>query len=365
MEVEKIEFPLKLQNGNNLYFNLSNKLKEDILGVFRLYENLPIYSSGKKYRDNIIRVTLSDIDIENALETSTIESLSAIFCRNIKNKNQKTALNLLNMLESGVLNESAELSHGYVKRLWGQLTEGNRNILAFNYDYRKSSVVIRRRGKTLLNSKKVYTAPNHNDVPILMSDLYNFINNGVIIDSFYINSFLKSIIFSAYFVYVHPFLDGNGRVSRLLLNKLLIDMGLVKFKYISVNSEISKNKSEYAKRLEEIENEKTGDITKYIEYMVSVFNSLMMRLLVKDSMDRDFEKLSSRQKRMLLMIKIQNSGIHIKMYKQLWNQIAVENNLKKINVSESEKDLIFMFEMGFIVYDERYTLYPGFKYYNK
>lgn len=362
----KIELDLKLQNGNCLFFNYTEKMKQDIHNILMLYKQLPNYNRNIDYRHNMIKTVLTDIDIENADNTSVIESLAAICCNKIKNKNQKTALNLLCMLESGVLEGQKELTNEYIVKIWRNLTDGNKEFLAFGDGYRKTGVKLGKGGPLALGKNVVYVAPPAKEVPNMMNSLIKFLNaTDVIIDNRFEDILLKIIVFSVYFVYIHPFLDGNGRVSRLLVNKLLIDNGLEKFRYISVNSEIIKDKKEYSKQLLKVEQEETGDLTNYVSYMLNIFSNLMNRLGNPNRRSLDYKSLTDRQKIMLNCIRGSAQGIYVKQYKNFWNNIAQVEGYKKIKVEDAEKDLTELLMKDFIVYDSRYVLYPGFKYYNK
>jgi len=58
-------------------------------------------------------------------------------------------------------------------------------------------------------------------------------------------------IFIHDFLCIHPFSDGNGRMSRLLIALLLYRSGYVVGKYVSIESKIAKNKDLYYKALED------------------------------------------------------------------------------------------------------------------
>lgn len=363
--MNKIKLPLYLQNKEAMYFSLKDSDIKRLNEILELYQILPLYNNKNLYRNNLIKTSVSDIDIEEKNETSCIESLSAICCKKIKNKNQRTAYNLLNLLENGVLEEESKLSIDYIKRIWSLLTEGNRNIQAFYSDFRHSSVRIIKKGKNILKNEVLYVAPNYKEIEPMLNNLVDFVNKYVIYGNALINAIIVSSIFMAYFVYIHPFLDGNGRTGRLLMNKILIDKGFDKFRYISINSEIVKNKSQYSQELQKIEMKNDGDITEYISYMIETFHNLFLRIANPNRKKLDYDSLSVREKIMLKCIRGSSQGIHVKQYKSFWNSIAKEQGYRPIKISEAEKDLSHLFFLDFIVYDERYTLYPGFKYYNK
>ena len=80
-------------------------------------------------------------------------------------------------------------------------------------------------------------------------------------------------IFIHDFLCIHPFGDGNGRMSRLLTALLLYRSGYVVGKYISIENKIAKNKELYYKALEECQegwHENKEDVTPFVKYMLRV-----------------------------------------------------------------------------------------------
>ena len=74
------------------------------------------------------------------------------------------------------------------------------------------------------------------------------------------------------FLCVHPFLDGNGRMSRLLTTLLLYRAGYVVGKYVSLEAKIAKNKDAYYAALEDSQigwHENDDDSTAFVKYLLS------------------------------------------------------------------------------------------------
>ena len=72
---------------------------------------------------------------------------------------------------------------------------------------------------------------------------------------------------------IHPFNDGNGRMSRLLTALLLYRSGYVVGKYISIENKIAKNKDLYYKALENCQDgwhENKEDVTSFVKYMLRI-----------------------------------------------------------------------------------------------
>lgn len=75
------------------------------------------------------------------------------------------------------------------------------------------------------------------------------------------------------FLYIHPFNDGNGRMSRLLTLLLLYQNGYEVGKYISIEKQIEKTKDVYYDVLERIDqgwHEEENDPTPFIKYMLQI-----------------------------------------------------------------------------------------------
>jgi Fic family protein len=74
------------------------------------------------------------------------------------------------------------------------------------------------------------------------------------------------------FLCIHPFLDGNGRMSRLLTTLLLYRAGYEVGKYISLEAKIAKNKDAYYASLEDSQvgwHEQEDDPASFVKYLLS------------------------------------------------------------------------------------------------
>ena len=83
--------------------------------------------------------------------------------------------------------------------------------------------------------------------------------------------YIKVAIIHFYFVYMHPFCDGNGRIARLLTSDFLIHSGLNNFSALTLSKTINETAPEYYQALENSENS-LHDVTPFIQYMLK--NSL-------------------------------------------------------------------------------------------
>jgi len=87
----------------------------------------------------------------------------------------------------------------------------------------------------------VYLPPNHEDVPALMTALIGFVqqNRGIL------DPLLLAGIFHRQMVVIHPYIDGNGRTTRLATKLLLAGLGLNTFNLFSFENYYNQNVTRY------------------------------------------------------------------------------------------------------------------------
>ena len=94
-----------------------------------------------------------------------------------------------------------------------------------------------------------------------------------VMDSWVIDPLVLIPIFINDFLCIHPFNDGNGRMSRLLTTLLLYRCGYVVGRYISIESKIEKTKAKYYQVLEESGigwHEGINDPTPFVKYILGI-----------------------------------------------------------------------------------------------
>ncbi len=94
-----------------------------------------------------------------------------------------------------------------------------------------------------------------------------------VIGNFELEPLIAIPIFIHDFLCIHPFNDGNGRLSRLLTTLLLYQNGFLVGKYISLEAKIAKNKDLYYAALNQSQHgwhEGTEDIVPFIKYLLGI-----------------------------------------------------------------------------------------------
>src|SRR3989339_1322852 len=177
---------------------------------------------------------------------------------------EKEVLNYNKALQN--LNEKLEkaqvkLSLNLILRIQKEITEGL--LPKFESGKLREKPVVVNDPRT---RKVIYLPPDAKDVSKLMGDLIGFVNSSR--DK--IDSLILAGIFHKQMVIIHPFMDGNGRTTRLATKVLLAEMGLNTFNLFSFENYYNKNVTKYFQTVGEFGNyyeliDKT-DFTYWLEY---------------------------------------------------------------------------------------------------
>jgi Fic family protein len=123
----------------------------------------------------------------------------------------------------------------------------------------------------IIKGKEVtHIAPPGRIVHSLLTDLFEYLT---IDDDLLI---IKSCVFHYVFEFIHPFLDGNGRMGRLWQTMILREHSRV-FAYLSIETLIKEHQQEYYNALERSDN--NGNSTVFIEYMLEIIQDALEDLL--------------------------------------------------------------------------------------
>lgn len=222
--------------------------------------NLLNRPSPKLRKQNRIKTIHSSLKIEG--NTLTEEQITAL----LENKRvigpKKDVIEVLNAIkiyenleDYNPSNEKSFLkAHQY-------LMEG---LIENSGKYRNQSVGI------VKGSKVEHLAPPFENVPNLMKDLFEYLKKSDEIE------LIKSCVFHYEMEFIHPFLDGNGRMGRLWQTLILMEKYPI-FEFLPFETLISNEQEKYYKAL--AESDKSGKSTKFIEYMLNVIDISISQLL--------------------------------------------------------------------------------------
>lgn len=114
---------------------------------------------------------------------------------------------------------------------------------------------------------------------------------------------IKCAVFTYEFLSIHPFQDGNGRLSRLLSTLLMMRHGYSWIQYVSFEHEIENRKTTYYGELRRCQAERPGEnISSWVGFYLGALQNLQKKLTAKLSVDSIDAKLAPRQKSVLTFV---------------------------------------------------------------
>ena len=171
-----------------------------------------------------------------------------------------------------------------------------------------------------------HIAPPFENVPYLMKELFKYLKDANEL------TLIKSCVFHYEMEFIHPFLDGNGRMGRLWQTLILMSEYAV-FEFLPFEALISKTQDDYYKSL--ALSDKSGKSTIFIEYMLDVIEKSLKNLLnYNNRVLKDTDRLEYF---LNLGIKEFNRKDYMNVFKDLSSATA-SRDLKKgleINMLES------------------------------
>lgn len=227
--------------------------------------------------------------------------------------------------------ESLPISNRLIKNIHAILLNSVRGKSKQPGEFRKSQNWI---GGTSL-ATAYFIPPHHNEVNNLMSDLEKFLHN----DEIFVPHLIKIAIAHYQFETIHPFLDGNGRIGRLMITLYLVSNGLLKKPSLYLSDFIEKHKSAYYEALTRVRTD--NDLVHWIKFFleavivtaksgVKTFETI---LLIKQEMDTiivGFGKKAHNASRLVEML-YQKPIVNM-------TDVGRELNLAKATVSSLVKD---------------------------
>lgn len=211
-------------------------------------------------KQNKIKTIHSSLRIEG--NTLTLEQVTAL----IENKRvigpKKDVLEVLNAIKvyDNIVSYDPFSSKSFLKvhkELMDELIENPGK-------YRNQGVGI------FQGSRVAHIAPPAENVTYLMNDLFGYLKRNEDL------TLIKSCVFHYEMEFIHPFLDGNGRMGRLWQTVILLNEYPV-FEFLPFETLISQTQQDYYDALGKSDRE--GNSTIFIEYMLSVIEKSLTELL--------------------------------------------------------------------------------------
>ena len=285
---DRLELPLVGLNGEKLYLTGVATLREKESELNRLYDQLPAHRGVK---DTILLDAWSSATIEGA--RTTVQQVRAHF-ENPRTKDDRMVVNTIAGSNYAYIHPIAQAN---IRKLWEIVVDG----VCENAQYRGE---LYRDGMVYIGSgdRVVHIPAQPEQLPEFMAQWFAYRESGT--SDLLIHSFAAHF----YFVYLHPFCDGNGRCARILNASQLYHGGYRKMKSLPLSSAINQQLSGYYGSLTDSEavlNEADGrwlDLSPFVSYMMDVFERCMVDAALSGNTLTEAEAL--------LLDRMNKAGVH-------------------------------------------------------
>ena len=180
------------------------------------------------------------------------------------NRNVSDVVNYIKATEFALNRlRSLPLCNRLIKETHAVLMEGVRGQEKSPGEFRYSQNWIGGQGSTIRNAR--YIPPTPEDMQTAMSDLEKYMNGDDSLDPL-----IQAALIHYQFETTHPFLDGNGRVGRLLITLFLMEKGILSRPALYISYFLKMNRIEYYDRMTQVR--KTGDYEQWVMFFLQALS---------------------------------------------------------------------------------------------
>lgn len=172
---------------------------------------------------------------------------------------------------SGSLDSGDPITEGLIREIHRKLVAGVRGGRADPGNYRKVQNYV----VNSVTGKVIYTPPLAVEVPIMVSEMVKWLNSKLDI-----HPVLVSGIAQFQLVHIHPFLDGNGRTSRLLSTLCLYKAGYDFKRLFTISEYYDRDRLAFYKSIQSVR-ENGMDMTVWLDYFITGLETQMIEIKVK------------------------------------------------------------------------------------
>jgi Fic family protein len=235
---------------------------------------------------------------------------------------------------SECLDSGDPITQGMIREIHRKLLEGVRGGKADPGAYRRIQNYV-------ANSKTgavIYTPPSAAEIPIMMSEMVKWFNSDL-----KIHPVLISGIAQFQLVQIHPFLDGNGRTSRLLSTLCLYKAGYDFKRLFTISEYYDRDRSTFYKTIQSVR-ENDMDMTGWLEYFITGLQTQMVEVkergeqVIRRDILTQKHNLSERQTKAIEYL-LQHDRLTIQDYEVLCPEVNRRSLQRDLKIM-MEKELI-------------------------
>lgn len=191
---------------------------------------------------------------------ATLEDVLDPLIEDNTNRNVADVVNYIKATEYAIRRlHELPLCNRMLKETHAILMEGVRGQEKNPGEFRCSQNWIGGKGSTLRNAK--YIPPSPDDMTEAMSNLEKYINADDRLDGL-----IRAALIHYQFETIHPFLDGNGRIGRLLITLFLMEKKILTTPALYISYFLKKNRVEYYDRMTEVRSR--GNYEQWVKFFL-------------------------------------------------------------------------------------------------
>lgn len=229
---------------------------------------------------------------------------------------------------SEYLLDQRPITESLIRHIHSILVKGVRGNSALPGEYRKiQNYVVNSKTKEV-----IYEPPPAYEVPRLMVELVEWIQ-----DEHEINAVLISGIIQFQFVHIHPFLDGNGRTTRLLTTLYLYQTGYDFKRLFTLSEYYDRDRFQYYEAIQSVRNNGL-DLTTWLEYFTEGLVNQLKEIQSKGEKIIKLDVLSlkrnlSTSQRQILEFGLQHDSFTLHQLSKIYKDVSrrtIQRELKRL-----------------------------------
>lgn len=254
----------------------------------------------------------------------TLDDILNPFAEENTNLNVSDVVNYIRAEEFAINRlQTLPLCNRLIKETHAVLMEGVRGQEKNPGEFRYSQNWIGGQGSTLRSAR--YIPPNPEDMINAMSDLEKYMNGEDSLDPL-----IQAALIHYQFETTHPFLDGNGRVGRLLITLFLMEKKILSTPSLYISYFLKMNRIEYYDRMTQVR--KTGDYEQWVLFFLQALSDSAEDAIqtidrLTEIHNRNVQKFNSMTKRQ------QTNAINFLVYLEKNPIIDIQKTAAALNLS--------------------------------
>jgi Fic family protein len=282
------------------------------------------------------------IRLDNTVDSQSVVQQSGIIARERDIQEVINYRNVMNWIDQWerFVSKPLSISEDILKTLHKLTTQ---RIIEPQYigSYRDKQVVV----KSATNGAVAFRPPVSVEIPFLIDEFFEWLNSDA---ARQIHPIFRAAITHYQIVYIHPFIEGNGRTARALATLVLYSSGYDFKKFFSIEKYFDDDVERYYQALLSIQQQENHDMTYWLEYFcyglaveIEKVKSQVMKLSkdlkLKESLG---QQVALSEREIVILELLQNQG-------QITSQDA-QRVLPNVSVDTILRDLKDLLQKGVI-----------------